>query len=84
MKGLFMGHRNVQEATRIRAVIGMSLFMTSALAPRKPGLVARFRTWLTARPNSHQRQTTLDLEAASDALKRDLGLEVLIHNERRW
>ena len=62
----------------------MSLLVTSYARPRTPGILARIGAWLAHRPTTRQRQATIDLEAASDNLKRDLGLELIIHSERRW
>jgi hypothetical protein len=62
----------------------MTSIASSHAQPSKPALFARLKAWLAARPTAQQHRTTIDLEAASDNLKRDLGLDVMIQSERRW
>jgi hypothetical protein len=62
----------------------MTLIASTPSESCKPSLFARFKAWLATRPTRRQRQTTVDLRSASDALQRDIGLELLTFTERRW
>ena len=52
----------------------MEAVATTVECPRHAGLIARLRAWLTSRPTPKQRQATVDLRHASEALKHDLGI----------
>lgn len=62
----------------------MTLLAPSHVQKHRPSFLARIRAWLAARPTRHQRQTSIDLQSASESLQRDLGIDRLTFTERRW